>query len=70
MYKFDDSEGEGRLSILRTATNEKSQRRDGANHRQRWMAGRGEKFYSPEIRETGIKMTDTKRERKISVYKT
>jgi len=33
------------------------------------MAGCGEKFYSPQIRETSIKMTDTKSERKISVYK-
>jgi len=28
------------------------------------MAGRGEKFYSPQIRETSIKMTDTKSEEK------
>jgi len=68
MYKFDDSEGEGRLNILRSVTDEKSQRRNGANHRQRWMAERGEKFYSPQIRETSIKMTDIKSERKISVH--
>jgi hypothetical protein len=61
--------GGRRLNIPRTVRNEKSQRRNGANHRQRWMAGRGEKFYSPQIRETSIKMTDTKSERKISVYK-
>jgi len=63
------AKGEGRLNILGTVTNEKSQRRNGANHRQRWMAGRREKFYSPQIRETSIKMTDTKSERKISVHK-
>jgi len=36
--------------------------------RDGWL-GEGEKFYSPQIRETSIKMTDTESGRKISVHK-